>query len=316
MLGETVNQGTRVGIYLAPDSVSVATIELDGDKNYILKSYDYIVEEEEEERLKFLDLYVKEHGLKKRDCIVALDESNYRLIQMQTPAVEKKEMKSALKWNLQDQIDFSVENAVIEIFNLPEKDFSVDKVYVVVTEDRVIEHVCEFIDKSGLKLQVIDIPQLALVNMLEKKENNLALLTMKHNFSSINLYEDSTLLLSRKVNLGLAHINDMLRAEKSNSEIIEMIYDPIMLELQRSLDFYEATYHADRISKIVVAPGCNILMDFCHYAEKNSDVPIELIDLNNIFTDPVQLDYENESRCFLAIAAALRDLNISNETIY
>ncbi len=319
MFARPVSNTTQVGVFLASEGLAVANIEIIGQDDFILKSYEYIDEKDPEEQFKALNLYIKKNRLKRKSCIVVIEEGKYNLIQMPAPYVEEKEMKSALRWSLHDYIDYPVENSVIEIFKVPGDEHHQKKVYVVVSKEQEIRDIAKFIDKAGLNLKVIDIPQLALRNVLKNNGNyvqGIALLTFKKEYGSINIYKNSELYLSRKIDTGLTKISSMLSQGKSELEINELLYDPIILELQRSLDFYESSFYTTPIKQILVAPGCEMLHGFCEYTNKNSGVSVELIDLRKVFSKAITFKEESDANCFLAIAAALKNLELQNETRY
>lgn len=319
MLSQPKRLKTQVGVYLTQDAIAIAILEKVGDNNFNLKECDYIKEKDEKEKIKKLEAYIKKKKLKKKDCIVVLDEEKYKLIQMPVPLVEKKELKSAIRWNLHDHIDFPVENAVIDTFGMPSNEYQEEKLYVVVSEKKEIQTIVDTIEQSGLNLRVIDVSQLALRNMIDLKEKNkkgIALLTFKKNYGSINLYKDSELYLSRKINIGLEQIDKALRETNDKQEIINTIYEPAILELQRSLDYYETSFYQQPIKKIKVAPGTKNLTDFCEYADQNSGYRVEVIDLKDIFAKFESLDDQLQEQCFLAMASGLRDLEVIDDAIY
>jgi MSHA biogenesis protein MshI len=310
MFGRTLQQKVQVGIYHTAEGIAVAEMELSDDSQPRLKSVEYITSSETSERLRRLHQYIKQRGLKKQPCVVVLEDTHYNLIQMPVPPVEESELTSALRWSVKDHIDYPVEEAVIDVFRVPVQEHREAKVYVVATPRDEILQTIDFIRKTGLILNTIDIEELSLGNIVEQmegQERGVAVLHFGQQHGSISLYRDSALYLSRKIDTGLKRIEE-IQMQGTSPGAAEQIYESILLELQRSLDFYESEFARAPISRLVVAPRHPVLQGFCDYVGSHSGLAIELINLAQIYTDTTELNDENQANCLLAIAAASRKL--------
>lgn len=300
---------SRVGIYLAADGIAVAEIDASNDAMPVLKSCQFISVTEPEERSKQLESYIRQHSLKKRACSVVLDGAHYNLIQMAAPPVEDDELKEALRWSVKDFIDYPVEDAVIDVFRVPVQQNKEAKVFVVTSQRDEIQQTVDFIRQTGLKLQSIDIEELSLGNIVRKipgHEKGIALLNFEQQHGSISLYHDSALYLSRRLDTGIERMEELQSLGSELTAIEEQVYDPIILELQRSLDFYESEFAKPPINHLVVAPKHPVLQSFFDYAESHSGLRAEFIHLPQLFPDSTELDDEANGSCLLAIAAASR----------
>jgi len=310
MLSKVLQQKANVGIYLAADGIAVAEIDASDDLMPGLKSCQYIAASDPVERLKQLELYIKQHALKKRSCSVVLDAAYYNLIQMAAPPVKDEELKDALRWSVKDFVDYPVDQAVIDVFRVPVQQNREGKVFVVTSLREDIQQTVAFIKKSGLKLQSIDIEELSLGNIARKipgHEKGIALLNFEQHHGSINLYHDSALYVSRRIDTGIERMEELQSLGSELTAIEEQVYDPIILELQRSLDFYESEFAKPPISHLVVSPKHPVLQSFFDYAESHSGLRVEFIHLPQLFPDSTALDDEANSNCLLAIAAASRE---------
>ena len=307
MLGRQLQQQKKqVGLYLTSDGISVAEIDLSDDAQPALKSCEFISSSESSERLKQLGRYIRENGLKKQPCVVVLEDTQYKLFQLPLPSVDDSELKSALRWSIKDLVDFPVEDAVIDVFRVPVQEHREEKAYVVATPRDEVLQTINFIRKTGLTLKTIDIEELSLGNIIEQiegQERGVAVLHFGQQHGSINLYRDSALYLSRKIDTGLERLEE-IQAQGT----AEQVYESIMLELQRSLDFCESEFVRPAISRLVVAPKHPVLQGFCDYVSSHSGMKIEFLNLAQIYTDSTELNDENQSNCLLAIAAASRKI--------
>jgi MSHA biogenesis protein MshI len=305
MLDDQIQQPKKqVGLYLAHDGIAVAEISCNDGASPALKFCEFISTPDPADQLKQLSKHIKKHDLKNIPCVVVLDDAHYNLFQMASPPVEESELASALRWSIRDLISYPVEQAVVDVFRVPVQQHREAKVYVVVTPKDEIQKTVNFIRKAGLSLSTIDIEELSLGNLVEQMQGQArgtAVIHFGQQQGSINLYSDSALYLSRKIDIGLMS----LETEESQATT-EQMYESIILELQRSLDFYESEYARAPISKLVVAPRHPILQGFCDYVGQHSGLTTELMNLSQIYSDSTELNDENQSRCLLAIAAASR----------
>lgn len=310
MFGRQLQQKKQLGLYLTIDGIAVAEIEQSSDNPPGLISCAFITATESTDRLKQLAKYIGKNNLKKQSCVVVLDEAQYNLIQLPAPPVADDELKSAVRWSIKDLINYPVEDAVIDVFRVPVQEHREGKIYVVATPKDKVQETVDFIRKTGLRLKAIDIEELSLGNIIEQMDDNqrgVAVLHLDHLLGSISLFSNSALYLSRKIDTGLNRLEE-IQAQGAASAAMDQVYESIILELQRSLDFYESEFARPAITKLVVSPRHPVLQGFCDYASSHSGLTVELINLAQIFTDSTALNDENQARCMLAIAAAARKI--------
>lgn len=299
----------QVGLHFTSDGIAVAAIDGSAEVPATLKSCAFIAAAEPGEQLQQLQRYVKENNLKNRPCVAVLEDSQYSLFQIPAPPVEDDELISALRWSIKDLVNYPTDAAIIDAFRVPTQEHREAKIYVVVTPRDEIQKTIDFVRKTGLKLNTIDIEELSLGNLIEQMESltrGVAVMHFGQNHGVISLYSDSALYLTRKIDTGLVRFETMPSPDSA-----EEIYESMILELQRSLDFYESEFSRPPISKLIIAPRHPILQGFSDYVSNHSDLTVEIMKLSQIYTDSTALDDENQARCLLAIAAASRKTRAS-----
>ena len=308
MLGKLLQQNKQVGLYVAGDGIAVAEIDFPDDASPTLKSCQFIAETEPADQLKLLKRYIKKNNLKKQPCNVVFNDAKYKLFLLALPAVEESELIAALSWSLKDQIGFPVEEAVIDIFHVPVQKNREEKVYVAVSQKSDVTQTIGFIKKAGLKLACINVEELSLGNLIEQmegQERGIAVVHFDQNNGAVNIYRDSELYISRKIDIGLETLQQM-----SLDDSTQQHHESIILELQRTMDFYESEFAKPPIGKLVVTPKHPVLQGFCDYVTNQTGMLVELINLAQIYPDSTELDDEAQSSCLLAIAAAARKFEI------
>ena len=304
MLGKQSQHKKQVGLQFTSDGIAIAEVELSDDAQPVLKSCEFIESTDKHEQLAQLTTYIKKNKLKKQPCVAVLEDTQYKLFHLPLPPVEESELKAALRWSIKDLIDFPLEEAILDVFRVPTKENREEKVYVAVTKRDVVTKTISFFRKIGLTLSAIDIEQLSMGNIIEQVEGQervVAVLHIGSESGSINLYNNSVLYLSRAIDVGLKQLEGL-----QLESVTEQMYESIILELQRSLDFYVSEHALPSISKLLITPRHPMLQGICDFVSNHSGMKVELMNLSNIYKDSTVLNDEIQTNCVLAIAAASR----------
>ncbi|MDP1756630.1 MAG: hypothetical protein Q8L38_04170, partial [Pseudohongiella sp.] len=66
---------------------------------------------------------VEEQGLANAACSCVLSPRDYNVYLVEAPQVEPDEISSAVRWKVKDLLDMPIEDAVIDVFPVPEEAF-------------------------------------------------------------------------------------------------------------------------------------------------------------------------------------------------
>ena len=122
-----------------------------------------------------------QHNLAEYDCHLVLTSDCYRRINVETPLVAENEMIEAIRWKINELIDFPVDKAVIDYYQtpMPVRANSSKMLEVIAGPIDIITEQVERCTKAGLQLKVIDIQETTLRNLaaqLPENERGIALL--------------------------------------------------------------------------------------------------------------------------------------------
>ena len=236
-----------------------------------------------------------------------LPTGSYQLVLVQVPDVPANEVKSAVRWQIKDLLDFPVDEAVVELFEMPELSTKKDKsmAYAVATRRSNVQEHIELLHGAGLSLDVIDIPELCTRNiatLLPQDADGVAFLHFAENHGTLTVTRQGVLYLIRQIEKGLA----AMKAAAGDDFAREELISKIVLETQRSLDYYESHFEHRPVTELVLAPGSNIggLADSLH---DELGLTISSLDLNGLFETNTTMSTAEQSDCLLAIGAALRN---------
>jgi len=250
----------------------------------------------------------KVRGLAGARLVTLMPPGSYQIVQMNAPAVPRTEWKDALRWQLKDFIDFPVEKATFDVLEIPTVAYAPSRppmVFVVVAANTEVAALMQRFDRLKLKLEAIDIPELAQRNvaaLLEDENRGLALLNFDRGGGLLVLTFKGELYASRRIDIPL---DQLAMADEPRRQ---SLFERIGLELQRTLDAFDRQYSFISISRLLLAPrpGLEGLLD--HLAGVLY-VPVENIDLApclDLAAVPELQPPVEQSRYLLCIGAALR----------
>ncbi|MDD9895697.1 MAG: hypothetical protein OXU24_07920 [Gammaproteobacteria bacterium] len=158
----------RVGLNVNSERLAFVHMEVRDDIPHLL-SCERIPLESEKEAGKALNKLVKDLGLEGTQCSYVLNPKDYNLHLVEAPNVEPEELKQAVRWKIKDLLDMKVEDAAINVFQVPEDAYrGREMVYVVAALKTRIQNIVKLISESGLELAVIDIPELVMKNIASR----------------------------------------------------------------------------------------------------------------------------------------------------
>ncbi len=284
-----------LGIQFLSDGVAVARVRQEG-----MPALSFLACEAGAQNTMLKD-WVQSEKLSGSHVNVVLSPSDYQILLVEPPDVPEQELKEAIRWRLKDLLSIPVDQAVLDVFALPEDGFRGNKkmVYVVAVDRKVVERVCETMAFAGLKLCAIDISELAIRNVVlslvgeEQIDRGVAVARVGEGVGSVYLYRQGNMYLVRNFRLDYKAGLDDLPEEA------------IALELQRSVDYYERQMGQAPPSNVFIC-GDNVIESKIGAILKSSfAAPVNLL-FPKAFAEQEQLDEAFLQQCLGALGGALR----------
>lgn len=305
------------GVGITPDGVCVAHIDRTGGMT-ALEVCDYKPYVGSEELPEILGALVATHGLKGTPCTTVMEPGSYSLHLVDAPNVEPGEMRAAMRWRVKELIDFPVEQAVIDVFDVPGRNLRGQggrMIYVAVANAAEIKRRIELIEGVGMKLGIIDIPELALRNvasLLPEDREGVAMLHIGRRSGLITVTRRETLYLARSINIGFERLHRLRIQDRGadsggGATALENALDSIVLEIQRSLDYYERHCSNPSITKVVLTPVDDEIPGFMERISRNLGARVEPLRLDQSLQSFMLLHDGMLRNCLYTIGAALRD---------
>ena len=251
----------------------------------------------------------KELQANRYQCANLLAAGEYQILSVDAPNVPPDELKTAIRWRLKDMLDFRVEDATIDVLDVPvDKNAPVrnHSLYAIAARNQLIQQRQAEFEAAKIPLGVIDIPEMAQRNiaaLVEPEGRALAMLSFDTEGGLLTVTCAGELYLARRIDIAL----EQLMSE--DAEQRHATFDRITLELQRSLDHFDRQYHFLTLSKLMLAPLEQAASGLQEYLASNLYVPVEILDLETILDVsrfPKLKSPDEQRRCFLILGAALR----------
>jgi|GEM_PF-1395584 len=242
-----------------------------------------------------------------------LGSDAYSLQLIEAPNVPDAEKADAVRWRIQNLIEFPIDEAVIEIFEMPApaNPGNSPMIYAVVAHRDELATQIEQIQSAHLRMDVIDIPELCARNVavqLPQDAAGVAFLHFTDDCGYLTITRKGVLYMVRRIETRRGELTDVPADELSLQDRAA----GVALEVQRSLDYYESHYDCQPITSLVLGPGSN-LDSLAATLTESLGIAVSRLNLDELFSFESDIDTDVQSDCLLAIGAALRsdDTNVA-----
>jgi MSHA biogenesis protein MshI len=262
----------------------------------------YHIEQSEADALSRL---AQSRSLKRYRCAVLLGENDYRMVQVDAPAVPVEERVQALRWRLKDVVDFPVDDAAIAVADIPTEGGRQASVFAVIAPASVVGERMALFHEKKIPLEAIDVPEMAVRNvavLFEEANRGLAFLALTQGDGLLTITYGGELFLSRRIEI------DSDALAKADEERRRQILERLALELQRTLDNFDRQYGFISVSRLLVASEFDCAATVAGLVE-NLYLPVQAADLATVADFPGVPELrvaERQAQSLLAIGAALR----------
>lgn len=265
--------------------------------------------------MSLLEKMAQQSLAKQHVCTSLLSARHYQLLAVEAPNVPEAELKTAIRWRLKEMIDYPVDQATVDVIDIPmnkEAPVKVRNVFAAVARNQFIEQHQNAFAEADIPLTAIDLPEMAQRNisaLAEPEGRGLAMLSFSDEGGLLTITFAGDLYLTRRIDVTFAQLLNP-QADAQNAS-----FDKITLELQRSLDHFDRQYHYVGLSKLMLAPLADAGPRLHAYLAANLYMPVEMLALDTLldFSAVPQLQQSVEQqRFFLVLGAALRQDQVAS----
>jgi MSHA biogenesis protein MshI len=238
---------------------------------------------------------------RKLPAVSVLPSERYSMLLVEAPDVPADELRAAVRWRIKDLIDFHIDDAVLDVFQMPRRGRGGPNqmMYAIAARADGVRAEIEAAEEAGVRLAAIDIPELCLRNLallLDRDERGLALLYLAETSGVLLIVRQRTLYLARRLETGVRTLAD---ANGLRTELVA----GLALEARRSLDYFESHYEQSALSVLYSAGLGPADLD---QMSGELGISVRNIELGTLFESGIHFDDDLARRCMPAIGAALR----------
>lgn len=295
----------RVGLSIQDNKLLLAHMDIRKGWPYVLHTRQIELSSGYETG-KALHKLVQDLDLEGEQVSYVLNPKDYYLHLIEAPNVEEDELRSAIRWKIKDLLDMKIDDAALDLFRVPEDAYvGRDMVYVVAVTKPKVRSIADLVNQAGLELAVIDIPELAMHNVARAcldDKNGVAFMDLRLTGSTMNISIDGELYLSRR-------INTQVGPDAMQDENWESLKDRLVLEIQRSMDYFESQMRRSQITRIVVAQRQTDTEKLVAELNELLSAEVTALDLSQFIKGDEEITPEFQQRAFAAIGATLRGID-------
>ncbi len=303
-LFSSAKQNNQIGLDFQSGGVAVVEVQSGKKRAGRLLHSEFLPSIGQQAQALALESWVTENRQQKSSCVCLLADDDYDVYQIEKPQVEATELKQALGWCIKDLIDYDVDSAVIDSYPMPvSTKNNTQQLSVVSAQESVVSSYVECIKSAGLKLTAIDVHDLVgkyLQCIREGSEQTLAVLSLAESEGSLSIFHDTDLYVSRRFKIGFNQL------EQTDDEG-QGIYDSLLLEIQRSMDYFESYYGLGPVSRLLIHPNKSSTEKMGAYLQGSTSLDIDFISVGeDTVSDKAPV---LEPHCFHAYCAAMRGVH-------
>jgi MSHA biogenesis protein MshI len=226
-----------------------------------------------------------------------LGAEDYQLVQIEAPDVQPAELRAAVRWRLRDAIDFPVEDATVDLLELPAQTrrANAKMLYAVAARTEAVQRIGNTLSRQAPGFDVIDVPELCLRNLatlLPQDQKGVAFLMLHEQYVQLVLTRKGILYLTRRIEL--------------SGRDSELDASTLALELQRSLDYCESHFDQAPITELVLAPDSPSTHALAAALRTEAGLNVSALDLSALLEIPDGITVPSDWLSLTAVGAALR----------
>lgn len=306
---KTIKPPGLVGLQITPQGIAMAyCLCLSGQVKPSIKALAFKEAATLTEKTEALRQFVLENHLEQVECNFVLNYKEYRLALVDAPVVPQEEINQALQWLAREAIDFPIEEAVLDSFEvpLPRARDSHKVCYLTAVQRLVIPPIKTLVTQAGLVLKSIDVPELILRNLAFQQPSDTKgqlVVQLIPTGGRLLVCREGNIYLIRNLDLNL---ESLLKGQPS--ENTEGILEEVALEIQRSLDFCQGYFRQPVAQSILLLPtqlNIDLLQQTLHSA---LGLEIQALDMAHHLAFEPSISTSDQINSLMAIGAALREV--------
>jgi len=301
-----------VGVQVTDNGLAVAHVHHEPGGRAQVVSHAFYQGCKSSDHLSLLQQFVKEHDLQNVCCIFTLPVSQYQINLLETPSVEQHELAQTMQWLVQDSIDYPIEEAVVDVFELPlcRGSDNAKMAYVVTAKKEDIKQIKKLVQQSGLILRYIDIPELSLRNVAalhESDKNGGVFVLLDRCGGQLVLTRNKMINMTKRIELNL---DSFLGISLGSQDSLETLN----LNIKNSVDYFANVFRTVAVNTVVLMPSELQLHPIQEHLNTHVDLDVRLFALEDYVDFKQAPTKQEQASCLLAVGSALRQFSVESSS--
>lgn len=229
---------------------------------------------------------------------VSLSGSSVIVRYIEMPPMKKEELKSAIRFEAEKYIPFSINESTIDCAMLDKTASGSQRVLLVGAKKQEISNLLELFKEFGIEVRAIDIDSFAFFNSFQrikaenKDDSTYGLINMGVRFFNMNIVTKQNLYFTRDILWGGADVTvrvkdalgislDEAEALKCNPgerkeemlAIITPTLEKLVLQIRMSFDYFE-TQFGKNVERLFISGGSSYLFSIVDFLKDNLGVDV------------------------------------------
>lgn len=282
-----------------------------------------------------------ENSIKSKAVATSVSGHSVIVKKITIPSMDDSDLAGSITTEAAQHIPFDIADVNVD-YQILSDDTSgpqMDVLLVAVKKDKILNYT-NVLSLAGKSPAVVDIDAFALQNCYEYNyepapTSTVALLNLGASVMNINIVKGTTPLFTRDVSVGGNQYTDSLQkeldlsfddaerlklgqkvgtvSEDAKMPILQQVTEIIVLEIQKTFDFFRATAAGEHIERIYLAGGSSRVPGLMEALRQEFSLPVELLNpfqrigSANVASDLID---QNGGQLAVAVGLALRSFDL------
>jgi type IV pilus assembly protein PilM len=280
-------------------------------------------------------------NIKTREVAASLSGNAVIVKKISVPVMADAELAEAIQWEAEQYIPFDIQDVNLDYQILDRGDpaagrTTMDVLLVAAKKEKIADYT-GVIAQAGRTAVVVDVDAFALQNAYEANYGSdphavVVLLNAGASATNINILHGVQSVFTRDISIGGNAYTEALQRElnltyetadalkrgqsvegptfEDARPVLRAVTENVMLEIQKTFDFFKATAASDKIDRIVLSGGASRAEAFSDLLTDRFELPVEAFDpFKSVMFDPKKLGVassEAAPTAAVAVGLALR----------
>jgi len=274
---------------------------------------------------------------KAKDVVASLSGNSVIVKKITLPAMTEAELSESIYWEAEQYIPFDIQDVnldyeILEIGTGQDSQGSMDVLLVAAKKDKIADYT-NVIAQAGKTPVIVDVDAFALQNAYEvnygfEPTAVVAILNAGASAININILSGPQSVFTRDISMGGNAFTEAVQKEldlpfesaeqlkkghdvegasfEDARAVLKAMTDNVLLEVEKTFDFFKATAASDRIDRIMLSGGASRVDGFAQALEERFGAPVESFDpFRKITFEPKRLGIANPETMVATAAVAV-----------